>query len=314
MKKFLLTLGTLLVASSPVLAQESGDENAENRTVIFTYLGSYSNQYFNHADFSQYPKRFSSPGIEGYSVTALVYFPQEIVEKYAGYKVTSMFAVSGSSTEGEHRNLFIDAQMIFTEEKESRSFHYEKIKFPETAFTWTRFDLEKPVEIEADRPFYAGFAGVLTDQYSAPFVYCGYEADEADGVSSWVQLGPNGWFDMSKTNMKLTKYGPLMIEFVFTKGEGDVEHAVYEGPKGYIADVEEGVFTGSGVEVVTAVDYQATVVDGGLMIQGSFNNAAVYNVSGIKVAEASANTTVNLPAGLYIVNVDGKNAGKYFVK
>lgn len=308
MKKFLLTLGALLVAASPVLAQESGDENAENRTVIFTYLGSYSNQYFNHADFKQYPKRYAGVGIENYSISALVYFPQEIVEKYAGYKVTSMFAVSGAMTEGDQKNVFIDAQMIFTEEKDQRSFHYEKIKFPETEFTWTKFDLEKPVEIEADRPFYAGFAGVIPDQFSAPFVYCGYKADAEDGVSAWAQTGPNGWYDYSKWN------GPLMIEFVFTKGEGDVEHAVYEGPKGYIADVEEGVFTGSGVEVVTAVDYQATVVDGGLMIQGSFNNAAVYNVSGVKVAEASANTTVNLPAGLYIVNVDGKNAGKYFVK
>ncbi len=51
---------------------------------------------------------------------------------------------------------------------------------------------------------------------------------------------------------------------------------------------------------------------GFITIAGDYNSAAAYNLAGVKVADF-ANATVSLPAGIYIVNIDGA-AAKVIVK
>lgn len=66
----------------------------------------------------------------------------------------------------------------------------------------------------------------------------------------------------------------------------------------------------AGVEAEAAAKVYG--VEGAVVVNGDFEVANVYNMAGQKVAEV-ANGTANVPAGIYVVNVDGK-ATKVVVK
>lgn len=72
-------------------------------------------------------------------------------------------------------------------------------------------------------------------------------------------------------------------------------------------------------KTVSVSDVEAEAVakvygaEGAVVVDGEFAVANVFNMAGQKVAQASASGSISLPAGIYVVNVDGK-ATKVVVK
>lgn len=64
-----------------------------------------------------------------------------------------------------------------------------------------------------------------------------------------------------------------------------------------------------GVETVKNNNNSVVMANGWAFINGEYNEARVYNVQGVLVAEATEGNIDmnNLPAGIYVVNVDGKS-------
>ncbi len=64
-----------------------------------------------------------------------------------------------------------------------------------------------------------------------------------------------------------------------------------------------------GVETVKGESNSVTMLSGWAFINGEYNNARVYNMQGVLVAEANEGNIDlnNVPAGVYIVNVDGQS-------
>ena len=64
-----------------------------------------------------------------------------------------------------------------------------------------------------------------------------------------------------------------------------------------------------GVEAVKSQANNVVMANGWAFIDGEYNEARVYNMQGVLVAEATeGNIDLNsVPAGVYIVNVDGKS-------
>ncbi len=64
-----------------------------------------------------------------------------------------------------------------------------------------------------------------------------------------------------------------------------------------------------GVEAVKGADCNVVMMNGVAMISGEYNNARVYNMQGVLVAEANEGNIDlnNVPAGVYIINVDGQS-------
>lgn len=65
----------------------------------------------------------------------------------------------------------------------------------------------------------------------------------------------------------------------------------------------------SSVPAAIAPQAQAKVrpVVGGIRIDGSYDSGAVYSIDGRRVAVLAGQTTAELPAGIYIVNIDGRS-------
>ena len=64
-----------------------------------------------------------------------------------------------------------------------------------------------------------------------------------------------------------------------------------------------------GIEQVKGEANSVTMYSGWAFINGAYNNARVYNMQGVLVAEANEGNIDlnNAPAGVYIVNVDGQS-------
>lgn len=73
-------------------------------------------------------------------------------------------------------------------------------------------------------------------------------------------------------------------------------------------------FNGASVETVESRPAVEIISkDGGISVKGEFECAEIFTVSGIRAASFNASATVALPAGVYIVNVDGRTT-KVIVK
>lgn len=69
----------------------------------------------------------------------------------------------------------------------------------------------------------------------------------------------------------------------------------------------------SGVETVNNENAKIIASKGSIAVNGEFENAFIYNLAGHKMAQIKGNGVVSLPAGIYLVNVDG-NVRKVIVR
>lgn len=266
MKKFLLSALTAVAAltSTNAFAQDE---------VIFGYIQDWP--------LSQFPLATMSCGAANTEITNLIYLPNDTVNKYAGYKVTGVYALSGTMNKGEKYNPFIDAELIFRYDRDGRSFNHQSIQFSAEPLVWNYFPLDAEVLIEEDVPFYCGWTGITPVDDCAPTVLSGMATSE-DSNGCWRKL-TTGWYNQS------TWKGNLMFQMLLKK--------------------DTGVDAISNVETA-----QVFAAEGGVNLAGEFKNAAICDLQGRVVANVARQGKVSLTPGLYVVNFDNVKTTKVFVK
>lgn len=172
-----------------------------------------------------------------------------------------------------------------------------------------------------------GYAGMPYDcggwesmSGKAPYVF--------DEVARYIDKfeGKDGVLPANKTANKQYRYnsvipaGPLssldnfdVVAMLINGKTGVIENAVMCHGDGNLPVKAFDPSAGIG-KVETAPMAEVSAVAGGLRINGYYSSAIVYGMNGTVVARATGSDFIELPAGLYIVSVDGAVAGKVRVR
>lgn len=273
MKKFLLAMVAAAAVAMPQVAAAEEDS--------YNVLFSYNNTEWNLKDF---PLRTGGSNILDSQFGCLIYLPTDTVNKYAGGKITWVHIVSPNAFTGAKRNLMREAELVFRYEMSGRSFYHQSLSFGEEALVWNDFELNEPVVIEEDTPFYVGFTGTQTEPDCGTCVFSGFP-QEGDTDGSWWLTSWGEWINKGKER------GNLMIELSISMPTDP-----------------------NGVRTFAAKTANAVAGNGTLMLSGNFDKAVVYDINGRVVATSTKAETLNLPAALYLVKFDNAATRKVFVK
>lgn len=167
---------------------------------------------------------------------------------------------------------------------------------------------------------------VQQNYYSGqPYDYGGWESkpgavsmrfnDVARGIKTYTGLAnsvpatlsaytPNEFYYTMPLNSVSNPDNINAIALLINKKTKVIENAIM---------VKPSQFTGIGSVIDSAKSVAVRGGAGAIEITGDYKHAEVYTISGMKVAEASVDSSIAVPAGLYIVRVDGK-AKKVIVK
>lgn len=209
----------------------------------------------------------------------------------------------------------------------------------------TEINVETETEFALDNSYSYRIALVLVENGVGPYNQSNYYAGMSYGCGGWEALpnpassefdevlryvdaynGKEGVLPESRTAKTQYRYNSLLptnalsslndfgvVAMLINGKTGAIENATLCHGNPDLAVKAFDPTSGIG-EVYSSPSVAVSGAEGGLYIKGQYNSAVVYGVNGVVAAYADGSDFVALPAGLYIVSVDGAVAGKVQVR
>lgn len=184
-----------------------------------------------------------------------------------------------------------------------------------------RFAIDLPNDLRYGISFF------ITEDNVGPYNQTNYFAGSTDEMGGWEKKkrvvstiyddvlrvclgGISGYTDVFPEEIKaFTEYECTDNTSIKNVTDSDffVTALIIDNITGAVINSRQINVVNSGVDTLEADGASVKVAgsNGCIMISGAYNQASVYDFGGVKIAEANGASVIDLPAGFYIVTIDG---------